>query len=279
MTQQLEARVERINQNNKEELAPIYKEVFMGHPWHEDLICENSLKEKNDPLHCMTQYTKSECDKFDKDRRKESIENDCRDKYCRRKNSIILLNKEGLEKCVGCGDDLRLISFYPSFANHEKLIEEAVNEPGFIGFILKRKESEKEKVIGFSWGYKMHPTHTVTVDFMPAIENLRNKGLNIEKVFYGSEIGVVQRFQGHGYGSAISAIRLKEAYNQGYETFITRTINPFVLSILGKIFSDEKGEELYKDPERGSTWFKWEFKYFDKESVEKMIERSNIIHE
>ena len=104
----MELRAVRINPQNKEGLVGTYKEVFKGHPWHEDLICANSVLEINDPKKCMVQYTKSPCEKFDLDKKAGIIENDCRECFVKRfdssqKSGIIHLNGQNLEKCIGCG--------------------------------------------------------------------------------------------------------------------------------------------------------------------------------
>lgn len=36
--------INSITEKNQRELTGVYKKVFSGHPWHEDLICANSQK-------------------------------------------------------------------------------------------------------------------------------------------------------------------------------------------------------------------------------------------
>jgi hypothetical protein len=170
----------------------------------------------------------------------------------------------GLDKCVGCGDSLSLIQFYPDFADHQELIAEAIREHGFIGHMLHINGSP----VGFSWGYGIPPKRTVSVNF-PAVTPLL-EGVQIApgETFYFAEAGVVDEYQHHHLGSAVIAKMLRAALDRGHKTQITRTINPFVHTILERLFSGVEGKELFKDPERGSTWFRWDFKDLDTEHAD-----------
>lgn len=256
-----------INSENQGELVGIYKQVFSGHPWHEDLICRNALRDLADPRRCMVQYTRKICERNDPDKKKGTIENDCRDEYEHREN-IFLLPELGLEKCIGCGDTLELIDFYPDFANHRELITEAVQEPGFIGYILKQDDP-----IGFTWGYQLPEKRTISVNFPKIIPLLKDRGIKPEKTFYFAESGIIDSFQGQGLGSASIALMLRGASDKGYRTHITRTINPFIHAILEHIFSEQEGQELFEDPERESMWFRWNFEDLNRDYTNNLISR------
>ena len=258
--------VEPISINNASSLFRIYKEVFQGHPWHEDFVCINSKREDGDSKKCMTQYTKNLCINYDFNKNTGTTENDCRKSYQKR-DTIFILSEEGsgLEKCVGCGDELRLIEFYPEFINHKDLITEAMGEKGFIGYI-----AHNNNPVGFSWGYEFQYKDTLTVHFSEVLELLNTRGILPEEIFYGSEVGVVNRFQNQGIGSALSALRLLKAKEKQFPFFLTRTINPYIHIMLKKMFSGKEGEFLFKDPERSSKWFKWSFSDFNVDEAEKI---------
>ncbi len=256
------------------QLTGVYKEVFRGHPWHEDLICANSRRDLDDPQRCMAQYTERVCERFDPNKKTGAIENDCRGNYTKgfdkgAREGIILLPESGLEVCVGCGDQLKLIEFYPHFANHSELIREAIAEAGFIGYVL----AKDTKPIGFIWGYTVPEKRTVSVAFPKVKPMLESKGINPRRTFYFAETGVVDVFQNHGFGSALIAKMLKAASESGYDTHITRTINPFIHAVLEKLFSGREGRFLFKDPERGSSWFAWDFRDFDGDCANNLIAR------
>lgn len=254
------------NPSFKDEITGAYKAIFSGHPWHEDKICKNSLvKDKEGKPKCQIQFTAKTCDKFDLDRKKNEILNDCRDNYAKR-DGIALL-REGLETCVGCGDKLQTIDFYPSFVDHVELFREAVNEDGFIGFA----GSDEKKLVGFSWGYRAphKPTKAVRFDLINPM--LEEKGIDFEKTFYASETGVLDTYQSGGIGTALSGKRLMEAKDQEYQTTVTRTINPLVHAYFEKTFGGKEGQLLFKDPERASSWFKWDFKDFDAAYIQRKI--------
>jgi len=274
----MELRAVRINPQNKEGLVGTYKEVFKGHPWHEDLICANSVLEINDPKKCMVQYTKSPCEKFDLDKKAGIIENDCRECFVKRfdssqKSGIIHLNGQNLEKCIGCGDNLRLIDFYPDFTDHISLIDEAVAHKGFVGYILKNDSD----IIGFSWGYDVPHENTKSVKFSLVTPELIKKNVVPEETFYGAEVGIVDKFQNSGHGTITSGLRIAAAANEGKKAYVTRTINPYIISMLEKMFSGTPGEFLFKDPERDSSWYRWDMQNLNRDYLNNRA--CNIIHE
>jgi len=267
-------RVIDITSENQGSLAQVYKEVFAGHPWHEDLICANAKRSGADPLKCMVQYSFKNCSKYDLNKSTQLIENDCRNDYIVRldkknRSGIVLLPTAGLENCLGCGQKLSLLQFYPDFVDHRELIGEAVNEPGFIGYMLTQESSP----IGFSWGYSIPNFRTASVNFPKINELLIEKGILPKETFYGAESGVIDSCQGMGMGSVVVALRAKGASQKGYKYFINRTINPAMHAIINKVFSGIKADMLFKDPERDSTWFKWDFSNYDSTQTEKILER------
>lgn len=268
----MEPRSVAITPENEGMLVGVYKEVFSGHPWHEDLICANSKRQLGDSMRCMVQYTRRVCERYDPNPKKDTVENDCRDSYRLRQDlaareGIVLLPVDGLERCMGCGDKLKLIQFYPDFADHQELIAEAIREQGFVGDMINLNG----KVVGFGWGYGIPKKRTVSVNFPAVMPMLEGAQIRPEEAFYFAEAGVAEEYQHHHLGSAIVAKMLKTALDRGHKTHITRTINPFIHTMLEKLFSGVEGRELFKDPERGSMWFGWDFKDFNVKRADKLI--------
>jgi len=253
----LKFNISPITLQNQGKLIEIYKEVFSGHPWHEDKIC----------LVCKSQYTSNPCERYDSNRLSGAIENDCREKYAIREG-IFLLPENGLEKCFGCEQDLELADFYPDFVDHKKLIEESTKKPGFFGVMIL----DGEKTIGFTWGYQIPEKRTASVNFPAVRPMLLEKGLIPEKTFYGAETGVLDTYQNIGLGNAIVSKRVTAAKEGGFSYYVSRTINPYMHLITDALFSGEKGKLLFKDPERGSSWFSWNLEDFDPAQAKKRIE-------
>lgn len=176
-----------------------------------------------------------------------------------------------LGKCVACGR--KIIEFYPNYINQVELISEAIRQEGFIGYMLK----EEEQPIGFSFGYKVPKERTASVNFPLVSALFFERGINIERTFYGAELGVSEEYRGRGYGTLISAVRLNDARANGYESFAIRTKNLAVLAILKKVFSLEETNSLFLDPERETPWFLFEFKTFNLKRLENMVKMGEII--
>lgn len=254
------------NPSFEDEITTGYKDIFSGHPWHEDKICRNSLvKDKEGKPKCQTQYTAKTCEKFDLNREANEISNDCRGNYAKR-DGIFLLTKD-MTTCKGCGDKLEVVDFYPAFTDNVELLREALEENGFIGFA----GADGRKVVGFSWGYKVPQKPTKAVRFDLVNPMLEEKDVDLEKAFYASETGVLDIYQSGGIGTALSGKRLSTAKEEGYDSAVTRTISPFVISYFRKTFGGKEGEALFKDPERSSSWFKWDFKDFDAAYIQRKI--------
>jgi len=250
--------ISEINPKNQEKLVEIYKEVFSGHPWHEDKICLGCKK---------AQYTSKECSRHDYNKLDGTTSNDCRETF-KAREGLFFLPEKGLEKCLGCGQDLKLINFYPDFVNHIELIEESTKKDGFIGSII----FNDRKPIGFTWGYQIPKKRTISVNF-PAIEPmLLEKGISPEKAFYGAETGVLDSFQNKGLGYVLISKRIIGAKEKGFNHYTARTINPYIHFITNALFSGKQGKFLFKDPERGSSWFSWDFKDFDYSQAKKRTE-------
>ena len=96
-------------------------------------------------------------------------------------------------------------------------------------------------------------------------------GINLERTFYGAELGIVEDKQGSGRGLLASAVRLNGARLQDYENFVVRTKNGKVLSILRRIFSGQEGRLLFVDPEKNAPWYTWRFESFDKERISNLL--------
>jgi len=251
-----------------EKIAALYKQVFSGHPWHEDLICSKALEGK-----CFTQYSFDACEFYDGS--SSGATNDCRESYTKRtsdgKQEIVLLPAKGLESCVGCGEKLKTIPYYPNYKNHFEIIDESLKKSGFVGVLAK---DEKENLIGFSWGYLVPEQRTISVNFPKLKPLFEQKGVDPKECFYASEIGIIGPNQKQGVGGLLARARLLRSHVQDNPKFlVTRTINPMVHGYLKNIFSGNKGVEFFKDPETVATWFAWDFKDFNREEVEKRLEQ------
>lgn len=261
--------LEIISPDKVKDVAKVYKEVFSGHPWHEDLICKNSLDDT-----CSTQYTFVPCELYDRSAKGEIV-NDCRGEYVERKNSegkqeiVLLSSKKGLETCVGCEDELKTIPFYPGYRNHQEIIEEALEEKGFIGYLAR---DDSGKLIGFSWGYLVPKNKTVSVNF-PILEPLFEKNnVDLNTCFYTAESGIIGSAQGKGFGGVLSGMRLLNANKTlNPKALIARTLNPAVHAYFTNSFSGVPAKELFKDPEASGSWFMWDFKDFDARLVQEKI--------
>ncbi|MFH1823349.1 MAG: hypothetical protein ABH817_01370 [archaeon] len=248
---------------NQDIVPDVYKAVFAGHPWHEDLVCRN----------CQTQYTRNSCGRYDEDRKTSQVSNDCRGGYSHRDDPQIVLVKEGnLEACTrdGCGGNV--VEFYPDFCDHRVIVGEAISKGGFVGYLAMT--ADEKELIGFSWGYTIPEEDTKSVVFSQVGPLLVEEGIDPKKAFYAAESGIVDRFQGQGLVWPISGRRLVEARNQGCRTLVTRTINPSVHGYLRASFSGQEGNFLFKDPVRGSKWFSWDFDAFNAVEVQRRIEES-----
>ncbi len=254
--------VEKISPYNVGLLKDLYKEVFSGHPWHEDMICSGALLSRENPSFCMVQYTERSC-----------CEDSCSDLSVSRdqqgvpRGLVFLCKENNLDTCPGCGEQLNPIPFYPDYVDHVALMDEAVSLPGFKGYIL----TENDFPVGFSWGYPFPSEPTKSVNFPVANKVLRERGINHKKCFYTAEIGVVEDYQRGGNGSILSTIKLRDAARDNYKHFILRTINPAVHKIFGRTFKGKDGEVLFTDPERGNNWFMWNLKDFDGDYVFKVL--------
>lgn len=228
-------------------LSGVYKEVFAGAPWYEERICAGALSSKDK---CKVQYTS------------RTLPDGFKWQLDGVKREGVVGSASRLSACLVCARPL--IEFYPDFVDQNKLIEEATRQRGFIGYVL----TEDNSPIGFSWGFGVPLVgRTTSVEFPRINPLLKDKGLNLEKTFYGAELGVVDGKRDSGFGLLASAVRINAARISEYESFVARTKNERVLSILKRVFSGSPGEKLFDDPERGTPWYAWKFKDFDKDEV------------
>ena len=251
--------VRKISPDDVEKLSSVYKEVFSGFPWYEERVCSGATLQGEDEM-CNVQYTSRQ------------IPKDYQWPLDKTNRTGVVGNAKGLESCVLCGRDL--IDFYPNLINQDDLIREALSKEGFIGYLLE----DRNNPFGFSWGYKV-PTETRTksVNFPVIAPMLDSAGIDIDRTFYGAELGIVEDKQGSGRGLLASAVRLNGARLQDYENFVVRTKNGRVLSILKRIFSGQGGRMLFVDPEKNAPWYVWKFESFDKERISSLL--SSVIQE
>ncbi len=251
--------IRKISPQDVSKLSSVYKQVFSGFPWYEEKVCSGVISTKEDEK-CMVQYT---------DRQ---IPADYQWPLNKKERTGVVGNSKGLESCVVCGR--ALIDFYPDYVNQDDLISEALSKEGFIGYLLE----DKQTTFGFSWGYKVpKETRTKSVNFPLIAPMLNSAGINLERTFYGAELGIIEDKQGSGRGLLASAARLNGARLQDYENFVVRTKNGKVLSILRRIFSGQEGRLLFTDPEKNAPWYTWKFESFDKERILNLL--SNLEQE
>lgn len=243
----------RISSNDIGKLSSLYKKVFGGFPWYEERICSGALI-PDETEKCKVQYITS------------PVPQDYQWPINKQDRSGVVGNAGGLESCILC--EKVLIDFYPDFVNQYDLINEALSKWGFIGYLLE----DDQVPFGFSWGYKIPINErTKSVNFPLISLMLDSKGVNLERTFYGAELGIIEDRQGSGRGLLASAIRLNSARLEDYTDFVVRTKNNRVLSILRRIFSGQEGKLLFVDPEKNAPWYTWKFQYFDKEGISKLL--------
>lgn len=248
-------KIERIVSESFADLSKVYKEVFSGFPWYEDKVCSGIRLPISNLERCSIQYTSRSLPvnyrgTLNQDKREGVVGDTLFDK---------------VKDCTTCGKEL--IDFYPDFVDQRELIKEATEKPGFIGFILR----EENQPIGFSWGYKVPSIRTSSVNFPSILPRLLSLGIEPEKTFYGAELGVIESKQKRGLGLLASSVRLREANQENYDFFLIRTKNEAVLAILRRVFSGKKEEYLFDDSERKTPYFKWDFRNFDLDGVERII--------
>ena len=222
--------IRRIETKDIPLLYNLYKDVFSGYPWYEDLACVN----------CKTLYTNKKI-------REESLDR------------VIPIGN--IASCLKCNNPLQLVSYYPEIIDQIQLINEAAGLDGFIGYIALIDNSPA----GFTWGYKMPAKRTVSVNFPEINPALKAEGITEEQSFYGAETGVVEKYQGIGLGRKLVSLRAKDSFELGYRIFLNRTINPKMRKILQSLFSGVEPQILFKDPETQSQWFSYDYKNYSKE--------------
>ena len=245
--------VRKISPTDVEKLSSVYKAVFSGFPWYEERVCSGAILQ-DEAQRCNVQYTSRQ------------IPQDYQWVLDKAKKQGIVGNAGGLESCIVCGRNL--IDFYPNVVNQDDLIREALSKEGFIGYLLE----DGKTPFGFSWGYKVPTkTRTKSVNFPIVAPMLDSAGINLERTFYGAELGIVEDKQGSGRGLLASAVRLNGARLQDYENFVVRTKNGRVLSILKRIFSGQEGRMLFVDPEKNAPWYTWKFESFDEDKISNLL--------
>jgi hypothetical protein len=217
-------------------LSEVYREVFSGFPWYEDLACKT----------CKALYTN------------KNIKEDSKDR---------VFSLGNLENCLKCNSPLDLISYYPDVINQDKLIEEAINMSGFSGYVVL----DGSRIIGFTWGYSIPTKRTESVNFPQVVPALQTLGIDPSQAFYGAESGVIESYQSKGIGKLLVSKRTLAAFESDYKTFVNRTINPRMRAVLKNIFSGTEPKVLFKDPETGSQWFSWDFRDFSYAAVKKNL--------
>lgn len=220
--------IKRIEFEDLSRLYNLYRDVFSGYPWYEDLACAN----------CKSLYTNKKVPDDAKDRVT---------KLC------------GVPICITCNKTLSLVSYYSDIVDQKALIDEAINLPGFVGYVAILNNS----FAGFTWGFRVPEVRTVSVDFPTIKSLLTEKNISPETAFYGAETGVIDSYQGKGIGRKLVMCRGSLAYSQGYNFFVNRTINPRMKKVLTSLFSNQEPQLLFNDPETKSPWFSYDFKYFN----------------
>ncbi|MCR4284578.1 MAG: hypothetical protein NUV97_00860 [archaeon] len=214
-----------LTEDNKQDCYELYKSVFSGAPWFEDRACSTAG--------CKAQFSGNPRIREDK-----------------RKNTFFLPYYGTY--CPSCENPLRLVDYYPEKVDQEKIIDEAIQLSGFVGYLVNVCGS----LVGFSWGYKIPKTRTESVDFEKVRPLLEERGINPERAFYCAETGVIDEFQGRGLGRLVSTRRFEKVDKDDFSFICNRTINPAMLKIMDTTFGS--GRKLFNDPKNGTPWFCWE---------------------
>src|SRR3989344_4128767 len=101
----------------------------------------------------------------------------------------------------------------------------------------------------------MPQTPTPSVDFPRVIPTLRALGVEREKAFYWSEVGVVEAYQRRGIGRKITQSLLQERDQKKYGWLTLRTKNEAVTKILKDLFPGQEIKPRFNDPVRGTPWY------------------------
>lgn len=264
------SRIEPISLDMLDRLAALYKSIFAGHPWHEDLIClpcteaEKQRSALEGPPPEIRLYTIKTCDRIDVG---SVSANDCTGKYANRQD-VTLVDSEQ-PHCPKCGADLS--PYYPSYVDHHNLLSDAVDKTGFVGYV----GAVGNQLVGFSFGYPVPKLDTPSVAFSKVSVLLESHGLVPASCFYAAETGVSDDFQRLGLGTSLSAKRLLDVWVSGLECVIVRTLNPYVFRYFRKCFNGQEEQELFRDPvKKGSRWFKWDMADFNENATRSLMTRS-----
>ena len=230
---------EDLSATNRADLAKVYKNVFQGSPWYEDRVCSGILLPEGNVERCTVQYTPKKIPQAYEGKLNETT----------RSGVVGESDFSQTTNCRVCQKPL--IEFYPEFVNQTQLIAEAMQEEGFSGLLARCNE----ELVGFGWGYAMPQTPTPSVDFPRVIPTLRALGVEREKAFYWSEVGVVEAYQRRGIGRKITQSLLQERDQRTYDWLTLRTKNEAVTKILKDLFPGQEIKPRFNDPVRGTPWY------------------------
>ncbi|MDP3916666.1 MAG: GNAT family N-acetyltransferase [Nanoarchaeota archaeon] len=122
-------------------------------------------------------------------------------------------------------------------------LESSQTQEGFLGVLAETKE----KIIGFSWGYKLPAEMTDGKNFLEMRRLLIDSGINPDRTFYGSETGVLEELQGKGIGSGLLELRTR-LMDKKYEAILFRTKNDIMVQVYENVFGTGSVKILAKDP-------------------------------
>jgi len=161
--------------------------------------------------------------------------------------------------CRRCRQPLELIDYWGCGAALQK-IEEAIENPSFIGFI-----AEKDRAVsGFTWGYTLlSDKHT---DKEERADKLRAKGIDYEETFHLSEIAVDPNYQKLGIGTGLAKTVFTNIKVKGYKGLHFSTKNQNLLKICANLFGEHNVNYLFQHPNAQDVGVYYcEIKYLEKD--------------
>jgi len=133
-----------------------------------------------------------------------------------------------------------------------EVLDNAHKKESFLGVIAILEN----KIVGFSFGYRLPEKSTENVAFAKVRELFKSKEIESDNVFYGAETGVDPELQNKGIGTEMFDYRMKLVRSKGYSGVASRTINLAMVRVYEKVFGKKNVQEIFKDPVKSErTWY------------------------
>jgi GNAT superfamily N-acetyltransferase len=214
-----EIRVFSMNASIREAVADAYIKVFQGAPWYEEQKC-----------------------------------NGCGEKYGGPEDTGYLSGKE--TRCRRCDGELVLGDYWTREIVFD-IMNNAIRTDGFIG-LCATYGVDKERVVGFSWGFGVPRLDEPTVAFSKVSDMLDNLGIDCKTTFYSAEVGVEPELQREGVGTQLMRTCLAVAKQAGYTGLCFRTVNANVVKVFRRECGEDNVKAIFNDPDplkSERTWY------------------------